>query len=143
MSKTLVFYPGQHGPETRVQLRTGNRRMRFRAGEVRAMPAADARDVINLCGYYRAFTPAAASAGIVPAMTAEELIEAGGLTTADYRPQDGVEAETVIVLDQTTARRLRRLQAENSDTPTVACEPVKAKTKPRPRRRSRQKKEDS
>jgi len=143
MSKTFVFYPGHHGPETRVQMRTGNRRMRFRAGEVRAMPAADAEDVINLCGYHRALTAAEAAARVAPSMTAEDLVTAGGLTTAEYRPQADADAETVIVLDQVTARRLRRLQAENADAPAAAAEPESSEPKPRPRRRPRQQKEDS
>ena len=123
--KNLVYYPGHHGPKTRVQMRTGNRMMRFRAGEVRAMPDADARDVINLCGYHRALTATEAAARV--SMTADELVAAGGLTTAEYRPQADAKAETVIVLDRPTARRLRELAetatpAEESETATPAEE---------------------
>jgi len=145
MSKFLVFYPGHHGPETRVQMRTGNRMMRFRTGEVRPMPAADARDVIGLCGYLRALTATEAAARV--SMTADELVAAGGLTTAEYRPQADAKAETVIVLDRSTARRLRELaetatRAEESDAAADAAKESEP-SQPRSRSRSRRRKESA
>ncbi|HVF61674.1 MAG TPA: hypothetical protein VNJ70_17850 [Thermoanaerobaculia bacterium] len=106
----LVYYPGHLGDEVVARLRSRGRALRFAAGQVRLVPAADAADLTHpsLGGYHRAVprAQAAEDLGLAPT-TLGKLIAAEKVTTALYRPPDAppeAEPEIVVVLDPATRR---------------------------------------
>lgn len=105
MNQILVHYPGHHGPEALVSFGRSPRGMRFAAGQVRPMDAREARSLIQTGGYHEALDLKAGAERF--GLTQKAVKALDGLTIAEHLSDGQDKAETVYVLDVTTARRLR------------------------------------
>ncbi len=109
----LVYYPGHLGEEVVARLRGGQRGMKFRAGQVRAVPVEDAADLTHptLGGYYYVATFEGIAAGWgLDRAELSALVSAREITTVEILESDAPEpwaAGVLIVLDPSTRRRLR------------------------------------